>query len=104
MENLFPQEGLWSVIILLKSSIFPLTFMVLSRLPSRAPGPGRGSFHKLAVITLLLTINPPAPASRFQRSLAVASREETVKWEVAGVFERDCLVTELCWFDWITAF
>lgn len=58
MENLFPQEGLLSVIILLKSSIFPLTFMVVSWLPSRTPGPGRGFLHKHAVIALLLTINP----------------------------------------------
>lgn len=54
LENLFPQEGLLSVIILLKSSIFPLTFMASSWVPESSrlsANAGEGvSFHKQAVI------------------------------------------------------
>lgn len=52
----FQQDGLSSVIILLKSYIFPLTFMVPSWLQRHQHGavgrmgPGGPSFHKQAVI------------------------------------------------------
>lgn len=52
MENLFPREGLLSVIILLKPSIIPLTFMGSSWFPSHHARAGQG----------LPLINEPPPA------------------------------------------
>lgn len=62
MENLFPQEGLLSVIILLKSSIIPVTFMVSSWLPSYHVRAGEGFplINKPQPVPLL-TINPHTP-------------------------------------------